>query len=140
MRETGVFDPWVGKIPWRKEWQPIPAFLPGKCHGQRSLAGFSPLGRKGLDVTKALSRADQNEATLKLEFLPIKTTNSFILSEFSISVDEQKAGEECLTVYKTHSRTLFHFNLPKLSVVDYLQMGKQGQSQVTCQELYGRWT
>ena len=99
----GGFDPWVGKIPWRKEWQPIPAFLPGKCHGQRSLAGFSPLGRKGLDVTKALSRADQNETTLKLEFLPIKTTNSFILSEFRISVDEQKSGEECLTVYKTHS-------------------------------------
>jgi len=77
--------------------------LPGKSHGQRSLAGFSPLGGKGLDMTKALSRADQNETTLKLEFLPVKTINSFILSEANISVDEQKAGEECLTVYKTHS-------------------------------------
>ena len=36
------FDPWVGKIPWRREWQPTPAFLPGKSHGQRSLAGYSP--------------------------------------------------------------------------------------------------
>ena len=31
------FDPWVGKIPWRRKWQPTPVFLPGKSHGQRSL-------------------------------------------------------------------------------------------------------
>ena len=31
------FDPWVGKIPWRRKWQPIPAFLPEKFHGQRTL-------------------------------------------------------------------------------------------------------
>ena len=31
-------DPWVGKIPWRRKWQPTPVFLPGKSHGQRSLA------------------------------------------------------------------------------------------------------
>ena len=36
------FNPWVGKIPWRKKWQPTPVFLPGKSHGQRSLAGYSP--------------------------------------------------------------------------------------------------
>ena len=36
------FDPWVGKIRWRKKWQPTPAFLPGESHGQRSLAGYSP--------------------------------------------------------------------------------------------------
>ena len=36
------FDPWVGKIPWRREWQPTPLFLPGKSHGQGSLAGYSP--------------------------------------------------------------------------------------------------
>ena len=34
------FDPWVGKIPWRREWQPTPVFLPGKFYGQRSLAGY----------------------------------------------------------------------------------------------------
>ena len=36
------FESWVGKIPWRKKWQPIPVFLPGESHGQRSLAGCSP--------------------------------------------------------------------------------------------------
>ena len=38
------FDPWVRKIHWRRKWQPTPVFLPGKSHGQRSLAGYSPWG------------------------------------------------------------------------------------------------
>ena len=40
------FYPWVGKVPWRRKWQPTPVFLPGKSHGQRSLVGYSPWGRK----------------------------------------------------------------------------------------------
>ena len=35
------FDPWVGKIPWRREWQPTAVFLLGESHGQRNLAGYS---------------------------------------------------------------------------------------------------
>ena len=45
-RLRGGFDPWVRKIPWRREWLPSPVFLPGEFHGQRSQAGYSPLGRK----------------------------------------------------------------------------------------------
>ena len=37
-----VFDPRVSKIPWRRQWQPTPVFLPGISHGQRSLVGYSP--------------------------------------------------------------------------------------------------
>ena len=40
------FNPWVRKSPWRKNWQPTPVFLPGKSHGQRYLAGYSPWGCK----------------------------------------------------------------------------------------------
>ena len=40
------FHPWVGKIAWRRKWQPTPVFLPGKSHGRRSLVGYSPLGQK----------------------------------------------------------------------------------------------
>jgi len=36
------FDPWVGKIPWRRAWQPTPVFLPGESQGHRSLVGYSP--------------------------------------------------------------------------------------------------
>ena len=40
------FDPWVGKISWRRKWQPTLVFLPGKSHEQRSLTGYSPWGGK----------------------------------------------------------------------------------------------
>ena len=48
------FDPWVGKIPWRRKWQSTPGFLPGESQGQRSLVGYSPQGRKELDTTERL--------------------------------------------------------------------------------------
>ena len=41
-----------GKVSWRRAWQPTPAFLPGECHGQRSLAGYSSWGRRELDTTE----------------------------------------------------------------------------------------
>ena len=40
------FNPWARKIPWGRKWLPTPVFLPGECHGQRSLVGYSPRGRK----------------------------------------------------------------------------------------------
>ena len=42
-------------MPWRRERQPTPVFLPGKSHGQQSLAGYSPWGRKETDVTERLT-------------------------------------------------------------------------------------
>ena len=50
------FDPWVGKIPWRRAWQPTAVFLPGESHGQRSLAGCGQWGHEGLDTTKRQPR------------------------------------------------------------------------------------
>ena len=59
IQETPVFNPnglnaWVGKIPWRRKWQPTPVFLPGEPHGQRSLVGYSPWGHKESDTTEQL--------------------------------------------------------------------------------------
>ena len=48
------FNPWVGKIPWRRKWQPTLVLLPGKSHGQRSLVGYSPWGHKESDTTEWL--------------------------------------------------------------------------------------
>ena len=45
------FDPWVGKIPWRRKWQPTPVLFPGKFHGQRNLVDYSPWVHKDLDMT-----------------------------------------------------------------------------------------
>ena len=50
---------WVRKVPWRREWQPTPVFLPGEPHGQRSLVGYSPRGRQASDMTKQLMHTDQ---------------------------------------------------------------------------------
>ena len=52
MQERPGFDPWVGKIPWRRARQPTLVFFPREFHGQRSLAGCSPWDCKELDVTE----------------------------------------------------------------------------------------
>ena len=47
------FDPWVEKMPWRREQLSTPVFLPGKSCGQRSLVGYSPWGHTELGMTEA---------------------------------------------------------------------------------------
>ena len=54
---TPKYNPWVGTIPQRREWQPTPVFLPGESHGQRSLVGYRPGGCKESDMTKWLTLA-----------------------------------------------------------------------------------
>ena len=49
------FNPWVGKILWRRGWQPTPVILPGESHGQSSLGGYSPWGSKESDTTERLT-------------------------------------------------------------------------------------
>ena len=49
------FNPWVGKILWRREWQPTPVFLLGEFHGQRRLVGYSPWDHTELDMTELLT-------------------------------------------------------------------------------------
>ena len=51
-RRRHRFHLWVGKIPWRRAWQPAPVFLPGESHRQSSLAGYSPRGHKESDTTE----------------------------------------------------------------------------------------
>ena len=46
------FHPWVGKIPWRRVWEPTPVYLPGESHGQRSLVSYSPWAHKESDMTE----------------------------------------------------------------------------------------
>ena len=48
------FCSWVGRIPWRRAWQPTRVFLPRESHGLRSLVGYSPGGCKELDTTEQL--------------------------------------------------------------------------------------
>ena len=64
------FDTLVGKIPWRRQWQHTPVFLPGKSHEQRSLVGYSPRGCKESDTTEhtcinAINRRDHKSQLRK---------------------------------------------------------------------------
>ena len=67
------FNPWVRKIARRREWQPTPVFLPGKSHGPRGLAGYSPWGCKELDMTEQLTKHTHSWIINKnyLSFLPV---------------------------------------------------------------------
>ena len=58
------FDSWIGNIPWRRKWQPTPVFLPGKFHGQRSLAGYSPRGQKELHMMEHMCTHTQTHTYL----------------------------------------------------------------------------
>ena len=64
------FEPWVGKILWRRKWQPTPVFFPGKSHGQRSLAGYSPWDhiRVGHDFQLSNNNSNKSKALPCLAF------------------------------------------------------------------------
>ena len=58
-------DPWVEKIPWRREWLPTPVFLPEEFHGQRSPTGCSPQDRTESDPTEALQQAHNSDSDVE---------------------------------------------------------------------------
>ena len=62
VRQSG-FNPWVGKIPWRRKWQPTPVFLPGESHGQRDLVSYSLWGHKESDTTEWLTHTHTHTHT-----------------------------------------------------------------------------
>ena len=81
------FHLWVGKILLRRAGQPIPVFLPGESHGQRSLEGYTPWGCKesDTDTTKSTSRAPKSgertdgavqQKTVKREGMHLKGTQT----------------------------------------------------------------
>ena len=85
------FNPWVGKMPWKRAWQPTPVFLPGGSHGQRNLAHYSPWGRKELDMTEATEQAHTqcicvNPNIIIYPFPPPNISPLVIINLFSISV------------------------------------------------------
>ena len=55
------FSPWVGKILWRRKWQPTPVCLPGESHGQRSLVGYIPWGCKESDMIEATQHTQNTQ-------------------------------------------------------------------------------
>ena len=77
------FSPWVGKIPWRRKWQPSPVFLPGESHGQRSLLGFGPQGHKELDTTEVTEHTHSHCTRSQAPVINKIFTVSFTVDESS---------------------------------------------------------
>ena len=55
VKNLPAMHPWVRKSPWKRVWQPTPAFLPGESHRQRSLRDYSPWGHEELNLSKKLT-------------------------------------------------------------------------------------
>ena len=68
MQETWVQSLGQEDGPWKRAWQPTPGFLPGESHGQRSLAGYSPWGRKELDTTEWLTLSHYERKNTNQDF------------------------------------------------------------------------
>ena len=66
------FDPWVWKIPWRRDWLPTPVFVPGEFHGQRRLEGYSPWSCKESDTAEQPTQSSQVVDLLNLQVLTIQ--------------------------------------------------------------------
>ena len=73
--KRGRFDPWVGRIPWRRAWRPTLVFFPGESHGQRSLVGYSPWSCKELDMTEWLSMHAPPLSDIKAQCPPENTSD-----------------------------------------------------------------
>ena len=64
------FDNWVRNIPWRREWQLTPIFLPGESYGQRDLAGYSPQSHKESNTTEQLTLSLSFHVYVHIHFNP----------------------------------------------------------------------
>ena len=74
-------NPWVGKIPWRRKWQPTPGSLRGKFHERRALTGYSPWGHKLLNVSD-------------LTFFPLQSSPRLVI------LFRKPVKEICIKVWK----------------------------------------
>ena len=92
-------NPWKVKIPWRRKWQPNPAFLLGKSHGQRSLVHYSPWGHKESDMTQWLN----NNYRFTLEAMTSRT-------------DSMKAESIVWMIKRKHECWFIHSELEEMAI------------------------
>ena len=82
-RDTGS-DPWVRKIPWRKEWQSTPVLMPGGSHGQRSLVGYCPCSHRRVGYYLATKQQQRVDFTMVKK----NVKNHYCVKIVSVSITE----------------------------------------------------
>ena len=111
------FNPWIRKIPWRREWLPTPVFLPGESHGLRNLAGCNPQGHKESDTTEQLSLS-----RLETELRQNIKCSPFLESALHYPMSMTKSEKMSLQVHAQQ-----HENFPTL----WKQCGNLGKRDLT---------
>ena len=104
-------DPWVGKIPWRRKWQPTPVFLPWKSYRQRILAGYGPWGHKRVGHDLATKQQQQQEL-----WMDLKNNGQKFNKKLNIYKVSKYISTRYFSITKGSHRTvetLAEFTLPK---------------------------
>ena len=112
-------DPWVGKIPWRRAWQPTPVFLPGESHGQRSLTGCRPWASQRVRHEWATKHSEGHS---KFQILRIYSYRHFLVYIFSNdSIRFRKYGDGLFAYVMFYSCDSMECSLPGSSVHEIYQ-------------------
>ena len=100
-------DPWVGKSPWRRKWQPIPVFLSGKSHGWRSLAGCGSWGHKESNTTERLALHFIEKEVVCREGMTL-AQGQLVNQQLTELAPDQDPSKSSHAITYTISHTLFH--------------------------------
>ena len=119
--------PGSARFPWRREWQPTAVFLPAQPHGQRSLAGCSPWGRRESDRTEQLGTsppllckvvlvppAPQSDSPPPWVSFPFRSPQSIEQSSQCSIVGSQQSSVSYIVLYISQSQSPIHPTLPIL--------------------------
>ena len=123
------FDPWVEKILWRREWQPTPVFLPGKSHGQRSLAGYTVNRVAKSQARLSCFHSLQEPVCFKVCGVFLADWHRWEHSRLSVmmpralsllGVMSSATAEFLLSVYVVYLFSLFHFQFLYVLIFEFL--------------------
>ena len=120
-------SPWVRKIPWRRAWLSTPVFLPGESHGQRSLVGYNPQGRKQSDTTEVVQHAHVHAHT------HARTHTSYKYLVYSICSTQISVGITCSSYLQYLVKGNLHINIINIQSV-------HATSLQSCLSLCTLWT
>ena len=119
MWETRI-DAWVEKIPWRRQWQPIPGSLPEEFHGERRLTGYSPWGCKESDTTEWLyfQWKEKSVWTLNMHYTSATLKTAFQENKKYVYLDRR--------IYTALMRAGFRFPTEPQMIIPLLKTGETG--------------